>query len=491
MQVTEVISDVSIGLTDGSYKEILTYSRSLPYVGHILDCFPADIPNLNSTDICAYLCACDSLEYLDYEWENNIIPPIFLFYRREISFSEMFTKIDSIFHENDCEEGKVSEILEGLRNLYTDDSDPDDLIDEVMNVISDVLGDPLFDEDLADEINIPEPPINASRIRCLSLHCEDYCQRRYVYSFVDEQYAEFKTDSDTPQDTPHFKYLLAKWSDFQSEYAPGIYSDNQSDDGSVEEALKSRNLELLKPEWWFDTRDEEIIINNNEPGYPEVYVFPEGVKEIKESFDLKFSKLRKVTIPNSAEKIDKETFSYSDLRSVDIPDGVREIGDSAFYYNNHLKSVHLPKNLEKIGEYAFDECSSELLLIIPENVHEIGFTKRPDILRYAIEHNIQIHAECLKIYQILKEFIQKSDPEMVMLLINALDITDEFMEFWHIGVMHDAISSDSAEITANLLNSGKLRFTDEELEYLIDYAIERVKPEHTACLLNYKNDNTL
>ncbi len=31
MQVTEVISDVSIGLTDGSYKEILTYSRSLPY----------------------------------------------------------------------------------------------------------------------------------------------------------------------------------------------------------------------------------------------------------------------------------------------------------------------------------------------------------------------------------------------------------------------------------------------------------------------------
>jgi len=72
--------------------------------------------------------------------------------------------------------------------------------------------------------------------------------------------------------------------------------------------------------------------------------------------------------------------------------------------------------------------------------------------------------------------------------MSVLELPDEFMEFWHVGIMHDAISSDSAEITANLLNSGKLRFTDEELAYLIDYATESGKPEHTACLLNYKNE---
>ena len=100
----------------------------------------------------------------------------------------------------------------------------------------------------------------------------------------------------------------------------------------------------------------------------------------------------------------------------------------------------------------------------------------------------EYYEDCLTIYQVIKEFISKSDPEMVRLLINALDITEEFMEFWHVCILHDAISSDSAEITANLLNSGKLRFTDEELEYLIDYAAESGKPEHTACLLNYKNE---
>ena len=484
MQVTENITEVSIDLTNGSYKTIFTHTEYLPYPDQIIELLDHK-PISNSTDICAYLCACDSLEYLDHEWENNIVPPIYLFYRREISFSEMFTKIDSIFQENDCEEGKVSEILEGLRNLCTDDSDPDDLIDEVMNLISDVLGDPLFKKNLAEEINVPEPPINTSRIRCISIQCEDFCQRRYVESFDDIQYAEFETDSKTPHDSPHFKYLLAKWSDFQSEYAPGFDEDNQSDDSSVEEALKTGNLELLKPEWWFEWEGVELIFNDIKP---EVYIFPDGEKTIKTLFRNQFKSLRKVTIPNSAEIISGHTFAYADLESVDIPDNVREIGDKAFYYNRYLKSVHLPKNLEIIGGYAFDECSNELMLNVPENVHEIGFTKRPDLLRYATEHNIHIHEDCLDIYQVIKEFISKSDPEMVRLLINALDITEEFMEFWHVGILHEAISSDSAGITANLLNSGKLRFTDEELDYLIDYAIESGKPEHTACLLNYKNE---
>ncbi len=123
---------------------------------------------------------------------------------------------------------------------------------------------------------------------------------------------------------------------------------------------------------------------------------------------------------------------YSDLESVDIPDGVKEIGNSAFYCNHYLKFVHLPKNLEIIGEEAFDGCSSELLLNISENVREIGFTKRLDLLRFAIEHNIHIQAECLKIYQVIKGLIATSDSEKVRLLIDALDITDEFMEFWHI-----------------------------------------------------------
>ena len=60
--------------------------------------------------------------------------------------------------------------------------------------------------------------------------------------------------------------------------------------------------------------------------------------------------------------------------------------------------------------------------------------------------------------------------------------------FWQIGVMCNAIDSASAEQTTILLNSEYLDLTDEELDYLIDYATKNGKTEHTTCLLNYKNE---
>ena len=65
---------------------------------------------------------------------------------------------------------------------------------------------------------------------------------------------------------------------------------------------------------------------------------------------------------------------------------------------------------------------------------------------------------------------------------------DFISDFWRIGFLRDSIDSASAEITAIILNSENMHLTDYELEYLIDYAAESGKPEHTACLLNYKNE---
>ena len=66
---------------------------------------------------------------------------------------------------------------------------------------------------------------------------------------------------------------------------------------------------------------------------------------------------------------------------------------------------------------------------------------------------------------------------------------DFISDFWRIGFLRDSIDSASAEITAIILSSENMHLTDDELEYLIDYAAKSGKSEHTACLLNYKNDN--
>ena len=90
-----------------------------------------------------------------------------------------------------------------------------------------------------------------------------------------------------------------------------------------------------------------------------------------------------------------------------------------------------------------------------------------------------------KIHKNLKEKL--SDPKTFEKEVEDAD-WDYFGTFWHIGILHDTIQFASAEITAILLNSGYLDLTDEDLEYLIEYAAESGKTEHTACLLNYKNE---
>jgi len=498
-QVTQTYSDVSIGLPDGSSKFLFEGSESLP--GPDTFSFLTDVPISNSTDICAYLCAVYSLDYFDYEWEKEIIPPIFLFYRGELSFYEMFNKINSILQENVREYGSAAEIIEALEKFCSDDPD-DDLRDDVMDVISDVLGDPLFNEALTEEICIPDPSIPASEIKYIFFYYQDFCQRDYDIYWNVSDFEEFETDSQTPPDSPHFKYLLAKWASYRHECDPRNAEEISNEDKvmALEDALRSGNFENLWPLWWFSAEQETYYINNQIPDKPKAFEFRKGEKIISAEFESQFENLENVTIPESAEIISAHSFEKTKMEKVFIPDGVTEIGDFAFYNNSRLKSVRLPKTLLKIGTKAFDRPKTlfssmdpELELAIPDNVTEIGYTENPDILRYASEHGIRINIKYIDTYDIynyLKNALSKNDSELIQSYTATVDIPNEFMEFWHIGIMHDAIEFGTAGQMAALLNSGKLRFTDEELAYLIDYATESGKPEHTACLLNYKNEKT-
>ena len=499
---TKVITNVDLKLKNGSTEPLYCYTECLDYPDQYW--YLEDVPVTSSTDICLAICAGSDIESLEKEWQKELILPLFLFYKGKMAFDDFLEKLREINQNIDSDDDTIWEIIDQLECIEDNDwKTEEDLIKWSGNIISDILEEPLLNEDAVKEIKIPDVPIPASDIECIEWTSYDYCQIRYIDWCSQEDYDEFRSDSHTEPSTPHFKYLLTKWTVYKNEWAIGT---NRSDDPlgcgeecSVEEALYSGDIDKLNSEWWYREDESIFYINHNTPPEPEKheslksYEFPAGLKEIKAEYEDQFRLIEKVTIPDSAEIIQSNTFLWSWLKSVYIPDGVKEIGDSAFYKSGFLESVHLPNALQKIGEKAFDECSQNLVLEIPKSVSEIGFTERRDILQYASKHNVKIHIdsdqwECYDIYKLIKKYIDKNDSEMIRLLIDIFDIPDDFMEFWHVGIMHDAISSDSAGITANLLNSGKLRFLDEELEYLIDYAIESGKPEHTACLLNYKNE---
>lgn len=520
------MADCYIKLLNGS--EIDCIGSESPDDFDILE----DLPIASSADILAYMCAENSIECLENKYEVSIIPPLFLFYKGMISVTDLLEKISTIYHDNGCQSRILSEIIDGLESIArnhenrneseTDDDDNPDgieinheyendndesediLTEDVMTMIAEKIGTDVF-EDIADEIDVDTAPIPASEILYLVINYEyyDYTFGKDYY-FEDEVYKEFESDSKTSPNTIHFKYLLAKWSVFLSDLLEPNLLEISLHKDTVKDALCSGKIRELLPYGIGEFRDNIIYINHKIPEKPKIYQFPKGEEEIGRSFEEQFSNLEKVIIPDSAIIILSNTFENSKLESVDIPYAVTEIGDKAFFKSRKLKCVHLPKNLKKIGVKAFDGCSPKLILDIPERVTEIGFTERKDLLVYASGHKIRIspfltesnisneyysiHYSCYYSYKVLEKFIKSSDAEMVRLLIDVLDIPGDFSNFWHIGIMREAIKSSSAEITAILLNSGALHLTDEEFEYLISFSSENGRVEQTSLLLNRKND---
>ena len=87
-----------------------------------------------------------------------------------------------------------------------------------------------------------------------------------------------------------------------------------------------------------------------------------------------FSRLEKITIPESVTKIGNRAFNHcTSLKYIKLPDTIDEIPESAFGQCFSLKSIVLPKSIKKIGDTAFWNCKYLENIEIPDGVTEIGF----------------------------------------------------------------------------------------------------------------------
>lgn len=86
------------------------------------------------------------------------------------------------------------------------------------------------------------------------------------------------------------------------------------------------------------------------------FIIPEGVKSISvDAFG--DCKVKKITLPNSLVKIDKEGIAYCpELEEITIPDNVIQIGEGAFESCKKLRSINIPSKLKEIEEVVFNRC---------------------------------------------------------------------------------------------------------------------------------------
>ena len=82
--------------------------------------------------------------------------------------------------------------------------------------------------------------------------------------------------------------------------------------------------------------------------------------------------LTDLTIPSGVTTIDYAAFSCCSLTGLTIPDGVTSISEMAFYNCRHLTEITIPAGVTSIGEYAFSDCDGLTEITIPNSVKSIG-----------------------------------------------------------------------------------------------------------------------
>lgn len=88
------------------------------------------------------------------------------------------------------------------------------------------------------------------------------------------------------------------------------------------------------------------------------YTIPNNIIKIGKGV-FRYSKLKKVIIPESVHTIDDCAFQFcKSLSEVIIFNGVTELGQSAFSNCTKLKSITIPNSITKVGDWAFVGCKS-------------------------------------------------------------------------------------------------------------------------------------
>jgi hypothetical protein len=104
-----------------------------------------------------------------------------------------------------------------------------------------------------------------------------------------------------------------------------------------------------------------------------IYVIPEGTKEIGAKAFEYADNLKHVTFPTTLKTIRENAFAFCEnLEFAIIPDNVTSIGEDAFYYCKNLSHLKLPTGLRQIEKETFSNCTSLKEVHIPEQVEYIG-----------------------------------------------------------------------------------------------------------------------
>lgn len=121
----------------------------------------------------------------------------------------------------------------------------------------------------------------------------------------------------------------------------------------------------------------------------EVFTVPDGVKTIKSDAGLGIKGIKKLTVPESVEKIEWFAFCRSGIEEAEI--SAKRIANSAFSDNIHLKKLTL-SDFEHISGTAFAGCK-ELTTVIAKNAKQFDLN-----VLHGISDKLNLNLDCGRIF---------------------------------------------------------------------------------------------
>lgn len=90
------------------------------------------------------------------------------------------------------------------------------------------------------------------------------------------------------------------------------------------------------------------------------------------AYSFKWSKIKKVVLPEGVEKIESHAFDGAELGEIFLPSTLKEMETEAFYYCTSLISVKIPKGITTLDEDTFCDCQNLSVVYIPKTVEQLN-----------------------------------------------------------------------------------------------------------------------
>ncbi len=216
---------------------------------------------------------------------------------------------------------------------------------------------------------------------------------------------------------------------------------------------------------------------------------PEGITEIADERFMNCTQLQKVILPEGVAHLGYRAFKHCrNLRQIHLPESLIIIENSVFAGCHQLAYLNIPAHLEKIGTFAFYGCAPFMIFQLSGGLLQVAMN---DVYENQSDTDLLKKFLCIQdpalFYRIQTPAYKSAIAFYLVIAGNAEEAICKYAKRNITKRTKLFISLQMPDAIRQLLQTGFI--TKQNIDKLIQYAIDQQAHECYLVLLDYKNQN--